>query len=182
LNGNNIDDLDGQALNTSLFNLVTLATQNALYGDNIDKFDNLNFTDFKNKFIGVFLPLATATKENLDSKLQQVATNITQTPDRYVVVAQAKTISSNISNIADVTYTVGAVVKTLKSITVEACGETCVVFTDGDGKTLGDFEALYDAVKGKTLREIAQAGTAKVTIVINDGTANQTKVLELKYE
>ena len=80
----------------------------------------------------------------------------------------------------------GTTTKTLKSIKVQACGKTCVVYSDGDSDSpLSDSEvfiALYDAIKDKTLREIAQAGTTKVTIVANDDTKDVTKVFELKYE
>ncbi|MFA5635857.1 MAG: hypothetical protein WC977_08120, partial [Anaerovoracaceae bacterium] len=95
----------------------------------------------------------------------------------------ARTISSNIASGYTVQYVAGEETKTLKTITVEACGKTCVVFADAE--TLGsvdEFTALYDAVKAKTLRQIAQAGTAKITIVTNNGTTDQTKVMELKYQ
>lgn len=184
----NIDDLDGKKLNKSLVELVGLITKNELYSDNIGKFDYLNYSSFASEFTGTFLPLASVTKGGeLGTALEAVAGEIAKdTTDRYAVLDEARTISENIATSADVTYNNGTTTKTLKSITVEACDKTCVVYSGGDSILslggIGDFNALYDAIKGMTLRQIAQAGPAKITVVINDGTNDITKVYALKYE
>ncbi|MDD4583975.1 MAG: S-layer homology domain-containing protein, partial [Eubacteriales bacterium] len=180
----NIDDFDGKVLNKSLVALVETMIGHDLYLKNISKFGYLNYSSFDDKFTGTFLDLKDATEENLGDALKLVAGEIAKdTTDRYGVLDEARTISESIATNANVTYNNGTTTKTLKSITVEACGKTCVVYLAGgsilDGQKIKD---LYDAVKDNTLSQIALAGTAKVTIVANDGTKDVTKVFELKYE
>jgi hypothetical protein len=189
INGNNIDNLDGKVLNTSLVDLVGEITKHSLYSDNISKFDGLNYDNFKTKFTGKFSPLESVTTSGgIESALKMVAENINTSPNRYKVLEEARTISGDIANVG-VTYTDTTIItpKTLKSITVEACGNKCVVYSVylNDDSKLSEvkvFEDLYDAIKDKTLRQIAQAGPAKITVVINDGTNDITKVYTLKYE
>jgi hypothetical protein len=128
------------------------------------------------------------TSGGIESALKMVAENINTSPNRYKVLEEARTISGDIANVG-VTYTDTTIItpKTLKSITVEACGNKCVVYSVylNDDSKLSEvkvFEDLYDAIKDKTLRQIAQAGPAKITVVINDGTNDITKVYTLKYE
>jgi hypothetical protein len=157
---------------SEFFNIVEKITNSSEYNNSEDRYNNLNFNEFKSKFVGTFSSLGSVAEFNeLAGALYSVAYEIEQSADRLGIVAEAKAISAEIAAGPGVVYNG----KTVKLVTVEAAGVTCVVYDADQEVGLGNFVDLYNAVKGKTFLELAGA---KVTIVTDDG----DKVVELKYE